>query len=127
MAVTQLPPNRGAALAALAEELSRVCWDRPDGVREVRFHPIGLPRSRRFQVEEHFSGCRKLVISPFVRDGMLGRLLRPGAGQKAVLVSRGEELHPLQPTALENLDVFEIEPTASLSGDDVDGDRSQGR
>ena len=126
LAVTQLPTDRGAALAALAEELSRVKWDMPDGVREARFHPIGLPRSRRFQVEEHFSGYRKLVISPFVRAGMLGRLLRPGAGQKAVLVSRGEELHALQPTALENLDVFEIDPTASLSGDDVDGDRSYG-
>ena len=126
LAVTPLPPDRHAALAELAEELRRVQWDLPDGVREARFHPIGLPRTRRFPVEEHFSGYRKLVISPFVRDGVLGRLLRPGAGQKAVLVSRGEELHALQPAALDNLDVFELDPTASLSGDDVDGDRSHG-
>ena len=126
LAVTPLPPDRHAALAELAEELRRVQWDLPDGVREARFHPIGLPRTRRFPVEEHFSGYRKLVISPFVRDGVLGRLLRPGAGQKAVLVSRGEELHALQPAALDNLEVFELDPTASLSGDDVDGDRSHG-
>ena len=80
LAVTPLPPDRRAAIAALAEELRRVRWDLPDGVREARFHPIGLPRSRRFPVEEHFSGYRKLAISPFVRDGVLGRLLRPGAG-----------------------------------------------
>ena len=41
-----------------------------------------------------------------------------------MLVSRGEELHALQPTALDNLDVFELDPTASLSGDDVEEDRS---
>ena len=124
LAVTPLPPDRRIALAALAEELRRVRWDLPDGVREARFHPIGLPRSRRFPVEEHLSGYRKLVISPFVRDGVLGRLFRPGAGQKAVLVSRAEELHALQPATLDNLDVFEIDPTASLSTDDVEEDRS---
>ena len=126
LAVTPLPPNRYDALAELAEELRRVQWDLPDGVREARFHPIGLPRTRRFPVEEHFSGYRKLVISPFVRDGVLGRVLRPGAGQKAVLVSRGEELHSLSPDSLGHLNVFELDPTASLSGDDVDGDRSHG-
>ena len=124
LAVTPLPPDRHAALAELAEDLRRVKWDLPDGVREARFHPIGLPRSRRFPAEEHFSGYRRLVISPFVRDGVLGRLLRPGAGQKAVLVSRGEELRALQPIALDNLDVFELDPTASLSGDDVEEGRS---
>ena len=126
LAVSPLPPDRHAALAELAEELRRVQWDLPDGVREVRFHPIGLPRTRRFPAEEHFGGYRKLVISPFVRDGVLGRVLRPGAGQKPVLVSRGEELHSLLPDSLEHLDVFELDPTASLSGDDVDGDRSHG-
>ena len=126
LAVTPLPPDRRAALAMLAEELRRVRWDLPDGVREARFHPIGLPRLRQFPVEEHFSGYRKLVISPFVRDGVLTRLLRPWAGQKAVLVSRGEELHSLSPDSLEHLNVFELDPTASLSGDDVDGGRSHG-
>ena len=59
LTVTHLPQARQAKLAALAEELSWVNWERPDGVREVRFHPIGLPDSPPFPVEEHFSGYRK--------------------------------------------------------------------
>ena len=125
LAVEQLPPGRPAALAVLAEELRRVQWDLPEGVRQARFHPIGLPRSRRFPVEEHFSGYRKLVISPFVRDGALRRILGPDAGQKAVLISRGEELHALPSSSLEHLDVYELDPTASLSGDEVEGDTGQ--
>ena len=120
LTVTQLPPARRAKLAALAEELNRVHWDRPDGVREARFHPIGLPGSPQFPVEEHFSGYRKLTISPFVSDGAIRRLLRPRAGQKTVLVSRGEELAALQPDSLNHLEVYELDPTANLSADDVD-------
>ena len=66
LSVTRLPPGRRAALAALAalaEELRRVRWDRPAGVREVRFHPIGLPGLPSFPVDEHFAGYRTLVIS----------------------------------------------------------------
>ena len=120
LACTELPPDRIGALEALAEELRRVQWDLPGGAREVRFHPIGLPRSRRFPVEEHFSGYRKLAVSPFVREGAIRRLLGPAVGTKAVLVSRGEELATLQPASLDHLDVYELEPTASLSSDDVE-------
>ena len=125
LTVTELPLGRRAELAALAEELNRVHWELPDGVRGTRFHPIGLPGSPPFPVEEHFSGYRKLAISPFVRDGAIRRLLRPRDGQKAVLVSRGEELATLQPTSLDHLDVYELDPTAILSADDVEEDTSQ--
>ena len=119
LTVTRLPLDRRAALTALAEELGRVHWDLPAGVREVRFHPIGLPGSLPFPAEEHFSGYRALVVSPFVRGGAIRRLLRPGAGRPAVLVSRGEELGALPEGALEGLDVYELDPAASLSGDDA--------
>ena len=68
-AVVELPPERGDALAELAEDLRRVHWELPDGVRQAHFHPIGIPRHRSFPVEEHFSGYRKLVPLPgrFVR------------------------------------------------------------
>ena len=126
LSVTRLPPGRRAALAALAEELRRVRWDRPAGVRELRFHPIGLPGSPPFAVDEHFAGYRTLVISPFVRGGAIRRLLRPQAGT-AVLVSRGEELDALPDGALEGLDVYELDPVASLSADDVEGNTGLAR
>ena len=124
LAVTRLPTARRAAVVALAEELGPVVWDLPAGVREARFHPIGLRDSRPFAVEEHFAGDRKLVISPFVRAGALRQLFRSQAGQ-AVLVSRGEELDALTPTALDGLDVYELDPTARLAGDDFEEDTPQ--
>ena len=125
LAVTQMPTDRRGPIAALAEELNRVRWDLPSGVRRAHFHPIGLPSSPPFPVDEHFSGYRKLAISPFVRDGAIRRLLRPGAGQKAVLVSRSEELATLQPSSLDRLEVYELDPAASLSADNVEEETSQ--
>ena len=105
--------------------MRRVEWELPDGVHEARFHPIGLRYSRRFPAEEHFSGYRKLVISPFVREGAIRRIFRKRAGQTAVLVSRGGELRALQADALDQVDVYELDPTASLAGDDADGETNQ--
>ena len=98
--VGEVPRGRRDALAELAEDLRRVHWELPDGVREVHFHPIGIPGHRSFPVEEHFRGYRKLVISPFVRDDLIRRVLTPRPGQKAALISRSEELGTLQADTL---------------------------
>ena len=121
LTVTQLPSARSARLAELAEELNQVRWDLPDGVREVRFHPIGLPDSPPFPIEEHFSGYRKLAMSPYVRDGAIRRILRVKGGEKAVLVSRGEELARLQPDSIDDIEVYELDPVAALSLVDEQG------
>ena len=118
LTVTQLSQARRDRLAALAEELSWVSWDRPEGVREILFHPIGLPGSPPFPVAEHFRGYRKLAVSPYVRDDAIRRLLQVRRGEKAVLVSRGAELAALQEGSIEKLKVYELDPTASLSGDE---------
>ena len=116
--VGDLPRARRDALTELGEDLRRVHWELPEGAREVHFHPIGISGSRSFPIEEHFSGYRKLVISPFVRDGLIRRVLTPRPGQKAALISRGEELGILQPDTLENLDVYELDPASQLSVDE---------
>lgn len=123
LSVEALPPERRRALAGLAEELRHVEWDLPPGVHEARFHSIGLPGSRSFPVEEYFDSQRKLVVSPFVREGALRRLLLAEGDQESVLVSRGEELDTISPDALEGLDVYELDPAAGLAGDD---DRAEG-
>ena len=124
--VTRLSPSRQVILTGLADELRRVEWELPSGVHKARFHPIGPPYSGQFSVEEHFEGYRKLVISPFVRKGAIRRIFRMRAGQRDVLISRGAELNALPVDALEHVDVYELDPTASLAGDDPEGkaDRS---
>ena len=117
LAVGESPIERRDALAELAEDLRRVHWELPDGAREVHFHPIGLPRARSFPIEEHFSGYRKLVISPFIREKFIDDVLVP-ARQGAILISRGEELDRLQPDTLEGLDIYELDPASQLSADD---------
>ena len=125
MAVAPVPPSRHSILTELAAELRGVEWELPSGVREAYFHPIGLRNAPPFPVEEHFSGYRKLAISPFLGAGALRRIFRPKAGRTSVLVSCGEELNALPSAALEHVDVYEIDPTASLSGDDVEEDAFQ--
>ena len=125
MAVPPLPPSRHSILTTLADELRSVEWELPAGVREAHFHPIGLRNAPSFAFEEHFRGYRKLAISPFLGAGALRRFFRPKAGRTSILVSCGEELNALPPAALEHVDVYEIDPTASLSGDDVEDDGFQ--
>ena len=125
LAVRPVEPERREALSELAEELRRVDWDLPSGAQEASFHHIGLPTSPAFRVDEHFNGDRVLAISPFVRPGALRRLLRPETGRTAVLVSRGEELDALPPTALEGLEAHVLDPIASLSWDDAEEDTSR--
>ena len=122
LAVTPLSPGRHAILTELADELRRVDWELPNGVRKARFHPIGLPYARRFSIKEHFSGYRKLVISPFVREGAIRRIFRPRSGQRDMLISRGAELNALPSDALDHVDVYELDPTASLAADDPEGE-----
>jgi hypothetical protein len=125
LAATPVATGRQAILTELAEELRRVEWELPRGVREVRFHPIGLPYSRRFPFEDHFSGYRKLVISPFVREGAIRRIFRMRAGQTAVLIARGAELDALPGDSLEHVDVYELDSTASLAADDPEGEANR--
>ena len=120
--VTPLASGRQAILTGLAEELRGVEWELPSGVREARFHPIGPPFSGQFSVEEHLGGYRKLVISPFVREAAIRRIFPPRSGRRYALISRGGELNALPADALEHVDVYELDPTASLAGDDLEGE-----
>ena len=57
--------------------------------------------------------------------GRSGASSGPGAGERAVLVSRGEELGALSPGSLDDLEVYELDPTATLADDDIDGERDR--
>ena len=120
LTTTPLPPERRAAIEELAEGLRRVVWELPEGVRELHFHPIGLPGLPPLHLDRVFSGYRRLVVSPFVRAGALKRLFDQTPEGKAVLVSRSEELDALPAGALDGIEVYELDPLASLSSEDID-------
>ena len=83
----ELPGERAAQVASLADDLARTAWELPDGIDELRLHAIGLngrewlpPRSDRL-----------VVMSPFCTPVALERLARTSDSARA-LISRPEEL-----------------------------------
>ena len=100
-----------ARIAILASELPRVAFDCPDGVDEVRFHPMGHGPRR---VDPIITGAdRILVVSPFVTPGRAGALGARGKGN--VLVSTIGALSTLTATQLDAFDsVLVMNPDASL-------------
>ena len=119
LATTPVQPERRAAIEELAQDLRLVEWELPVGVREVHFHPIGLPGLRPLDLKRVLGGYRRLVVSPFVRAGALKRLFDKAPEGGSVLVSRGEELDALPQRALNGIQAYELDPLASLSSDDV--------
>src|SRR5438093_1332174 len=106
------------ALLSLAGKLRRVEWELPEGVREARFWPLGLPGMKRPNLDELFRGYRHLVISPFVTAGGLDAVLRPVSSvTDATVVSRPEELDRLNRGALDGRKVFVINPLAGLDSE----------
>ena len=111
LAVTPVPPVRHSILTELADQLRRVEWELPNGVREARFHPIGLLtragfRSRstsaaiaslrshhtsapaRFGVSSGRGSARRLCSSRVARSSMLSLRTRSNTWMSTRLIQR---------------------------------------
>src|SRR6266545_734076 len=84
LSVTPLSEQRLAGIEELVQDLRRVVWRPPEGVREVVFHALGVPGAPPPDLE----GSRHLVVSPFCTPAGL----QLTAGERGGLVSRQEEL-----------------------------------
>ena len=91
----ELPEERSAQIASLADDLDRTAWELPCGIDELRLHAIGLdaggwlpPRSERL-----------VVMSPFCTPGALESLARTSRSPRA-LIARPEELVGIPHAAL---------------------------
>lgn len=122
MAGEQLDEARADAVRALARDLRRVRWERPEGVKEIAFHPIGVRGIQAREPEWFFQGSRHLVISPFVTRSWIERV--PWSSD-ATLISRSEELDKLPAEALDGLDVYALDADALLTSDE-DGEQGDG-
>lgn len=81
-----------AGISNLADELMRVNFEPPDGFNDFSFRPIGIPGYRRFSIPSPYN--RLLVVSPFLKSGVLERLLAECSG-RVLLISRQESLDEL--------------------------------
>lgn len=92
----------------MADEVLRVRFEPPEPFREVVFHPLGLSDDEPWPFPP---GKRSLVVSPFLSAGVVERLTREK--ERAVVVSRPEELEALRPDLLPE-ETFVLDAHAEL-------------
>lgn len=103
MAVPYVPQERADRIRRLADVLTTVEWDRPNDVRALRFHPFGVPGIAPPPLPELFDGIRHAVISPFLSDEGISRVIPPRSESVTVLARR-EQLDRLDSTTLARVD-----------------------
>ena len=77
MAVATMPPHRAARIEAFADAVSYVEWECPTDVRTMRFHPLGIPGMAVPPLHTLFDGIRHGIISPFLSDEGIRRVVPP--------------------------------------------------
>lgn len=112
MALQPLASAHAARIAALADAVAAVEWERPTDVRALRFHPFGVPGIPVRPLRELFAGARHGIISPFVSDDGIARILPPQANTTIVLARR-EQLDRLSPTTLSRIEGLVLDDAAN--------------
>lgn len=120
MSVQRLPVERVARIQALSESVRYVEWERPCDVRSVLFHPLGIGAERP-PLHELFDGFRHGIVSPFLSDDGIRRIVPPRSTELKVL-SRREQLDRLRSETLSQIDAFILDDAAN----DEDGDEAAG-
>ena len=82
----------------IAEEVRHADFKQPEGFYDdFRFWPIGIPKYKEFPIQDDY--WRILVVSPFLTNGMIGRL---AANKKEnILISRDDSLNDMSPETLD--------------------------
>jgi len=122
MSVQRWPVERVARIQALSESVRYVEWERPSDVRSVHFHPLGLGAAQP-PLHELFDGFRHGIISPFLSDEGIRRIVPPRSTSLRVL-SRKEQLDRLSADTLMRVEALILDdaandeqPTDGESGD----------
>jgi hypothetical protein len=122
LAVKGVSPSIEQRVQALATELRRVQWTYPEGIDAIEFWPIGLGKRDQWPFETD-RARPILVMSPFVRDGLLNRVTE--SAHNATLISRPEELARLSPETLAKFHaVFAFDPRDESNPEDAEAGES---
>lgn len=100
LALRDLPGEAAQKIDRIQDELRRVEFDLPDGFKEYKFWPLGIEGHRKWPFQGRID--RMLIISPFISEGCLERLIDECGG--CVLVSRLGSLEALAPKLLDNFE-----------------------
>jgi hypothetical protein len=119
----RVSPTIQTQINLLADEVSRVWFDPPDGFDEiVAFRPSGIEGYKRLPFS---SDCdRLLVVSPFLTNGWVKQSLL--GGQANLLISRADSLDALKPDTIaqleaDNIDLYFMNEAAERPDDEEPG------
>jgi hypothetical protein len=107
LAVRPIPQHHRDVAAMMAEELRSVSFAVPDGVESIAFHSLGLGGP---MIDFAQRMDRLLVMSPFVTNGFLQRVLRPDTDD--VLITRPDQAVALEASTVAGVQLFGINERA---------------
>jgi len=110
MTVRTLADEARSTLVNLASELDHVDFELPEHIEEIEFWPLGLPGAQDIWPFPERAD-RGLVIAPFVTENTLKQL---NISTQQTLVSRSEEMEPLEPDSMDGYEIFTLSEGADL-------------
>lgn len=122
MSVRRLSKTWKDRVNELAYDIRRVAFEVPEPFEDVAFWPIGIDENEDWP----FDGMnrRKLIISPFVSEGIFEELI--GKSGNVELVSRADQLELIKPKTLEAFkDVWVLDDAAAPEPGDIEQDTDE--
>ena len=124
MCVQTLPAERATRVRALADAIASTEWELPNDVRSLRFHPLGIPGLTPQPLHELFDGLNHGIVSPFLSDEGIRRIVPPRSSSITVL-SRREQLDRLDASTLKRIQALILDDAANDDNNAMDEDQSE--
>ena len=124
MSIQPLPTHRHERISELANAVTRVEWERPSDVRRLRFHPYGIPGVTPEPLHKLFDGIRHGILSPFLSDEGIRRVITPRS-ESIVILSRREQLERLDANTLGRIDALILDDAANDDDVAIEGEALQ--
>lgn len=115
----QIAASRAERISALADSWRGIRWERPEHVRKLRVHALGIGVAPHPEPSPRVRGLRAAIISPFVTDQGV-HLLRARPGRETTLLSRPEALDRLSPGTLDGLALRILDDMVDLALTDAE-------
>jgi len=123
MCVQAFPAERARRVSALADAIASAEWELPNDVRSLRFHPLGIQGFTPQPLHELFEGLNHGIVSPFLSDEGIRRIVPPRSNSITVL-SRREQLDRLDQPTLQRIHALILDDAAN-DDEPIDGAQSE--